>query len=305
MTTAETSATAALSDRQSEMPEFSRTYRVRNDDIDRDMRMRLDGVARHVQNVSADMIDSSPLIETDPFWILRRTVIDVLEPITWPADITVTRWCSAIGSRWVTMRQSLTSDPETSPFNPDERAPGSIETESFCIKVTAEGGLSRITDAALDLLGKGVSETRLRWKAINTVPLPEDVGDDSTFAARATDVDQFGHVNNAIHLADRRASTHRSTGTARRTVSGRHRVPAPDPAGYHRRCTQAGERGRADAVDPDRSDDCGRDRLGPPTGRTHRLGDERALLSVFSGSRPPRCGSWPATHRDKLAGIFG
>ncbi|MFF2083381.1 acyl-ACP thioesterase domain-containing protein [Nocardia sp. NPDC058176] len=178
---------------------FTATYRVRGDDIDQTMRVRLDAVARYVQDISADMIEDSPFFETDPYWILRRTIIDVRAPMSWPGNVSVNRWCSATASRWVAMRQTLRGAPESSPFNPATRSPGLVETESFCIKVNADGFPSRISDQALDHLSRGVSDTRLRWRALNDAPTPAESGADTVFAPRASDVDQFAHVNNVIH----------------------------------------------------------------------------------------------------------
>ncbi|MEV0297544.1 acyl-ACP thioesterase domain-containing protein [Nocardia sp. NPDC050710] len=174
-------------------------YRVRTSDVDESMRLRLDGVARLVQNVSEDMIADSSFFDSDPFWVLRRTIIDVIDPVSWPGTVEVQRWCTATSTRWVNMRQSLHATHEQSPFNRRHRLPGHIETESFCIKIDASAQLSRISDAALEALGRHAHDTRLRWIALNTEPLPRTNGTDTQFQPRASDIDPFGHVNNTIY----------------------------------------------------------------------------------------------------------
>ncbi|OZD61914.1 acyl-ACP thioesterase domain-containing protein [Rhodococcus sp. 06-1460-1B] len=178
---------------------FAANYRIRTSDVDPAMRLRLDGVARFVQDISADMIEASAFCESDPFWILRRTIIDVVEPATWPGDVEVQRWCSATSSRWVNMRQRLVGVPEVAPFNTQTRTPGLIETESFCIKIDGSGRLSRISEEALAQMSESVSNNRLRWRAMNTDPVPPASIDDGTFTLRASDIDPFAHMNNTVY----------------------------------------------------------------------------------------------------------
>jgi len=189
---------------------FETTYRIRASDAGADGRVRLDALARYLQDIAADMIEASAFAVTDPFWILRRVILDVHRPISSPGDVRVNRWCNATSTRWVTMRQTITGVPETSPAFPDPREPGLVETESFCIKVNLDGGLSRISDQALESLNAGVDETRLRWRAMNPAEVP--VGASRTeFAPRTSDIDMFGHVNNAIYwqIAENELGDHR------------------------------------------------------------------------------------------------
>src|SRR5699024_974383 len=60
---------------------FSTRRRVRTGDVDPQRRLRLDSVARYLQDIAADNLDATGHARTDPFWIVRRTVIDVIEPI--------------------------------------------------------------------------------------------------------------------------------------------------------------------------------------------------------------------------------
>ncbi|GAB08446.1 hypothetical protein GOARA_011_00620 [Gordonia araii NBRC 100433] len=182
-----------------EQEPYTATYRVRGSDIDGRMRVRLDGIARYLQNIGEDMIEDSGFFDSDPFWILRRTVIEVREPLSWPGDARVERWCSATSSRWVSMRQRVTGLPEASPFNPGDRPAGLVETESFCIKINDQGLPSRISDEALEALSRGVDEQRLRWRAMNPAEPGEGTVEGPGFRLRATDLDQFKHVNNTVY----------------------------------------------------------------------------------------------------------
>ncbi|MFT4125026.1 MAG: thioesterase [Gordonia sp. (in: high G+C Gram-positive bacteria)] len=180
---------------------FEARYRVRTGDVDQQMRVRLDAVARYLQDMANDNIDATDLGITDPFWIVRRTIIDVLAPISWPGSVVGQRWCGALSTRWTNMRVTLTSEHETNRFNPAQRAPGLIETEGFWINVNDSGMPSRISDRMLEFLTEQTDEHRLRWRSMNPETPPADVDlPDREHVLRTTDFDPFKHLNNAAYL---------------------------------------------------------------------------------------------------------
>lgn len=193
----------ALPDRKEGARFFEARYRVRTGDVDQRMRVRLDAVARYLQDIANDNIEATHFGATDPFWIVRRTVIDVLRPFSWPADVTAQRWCGALSTRWTNMRVRLTADHETNRFNPEPREPGLIETEAFWINVNEQGMPARLSDDAFEALSSMTDEHRLRWRAMNpdTAPDPASVElPDRRHILRSTDFDPFKHLNNAAYL---------------------------------------------------------------------------------------------------------
>lgn len=192
-----------LGERKAGAKFYTADYRVRTGDIDQDMRVRLDGIARYLQDVANDNIAALPFADTDPFWIIRRTVIDVIEPITWPSDFTVERWCSALSTRWTNMRVRINAVSETNRFNSEVRPNGLIETEAFWINMTESGLPARISDLAMETLEAMTDEHRLRWKAMNPGKAP-DAADldlpDREHVLRITDFDPFKHLNNAAYF---------------------------------------------------------------------------------------------------------
>ena len=177
---------------------FHAEYRIRTGDVAPSMRLRLDAVARYLQDIANDNLDASGVADADPFWIVRRTVIDVHSPISWPGSVHLQRWCGGVSTRWANMRVRMTAHHDTNPFNPDPRPAGLIETEAFWINVNDKGMPSRISDAGFTLLAKSTDEHRLRWSPMNTTPMPES-GDDRPHTLRATDFDPFDHMNNAAY----------------------------------------------------------------------------------------------------------
>ncbi|WP_306228561.1 acyl-ACP thioesterase domain-containing protein [Dietzia sp. Die43] len=168
---------------------FSTRRRVRTGDVDPQRRLRLDSVARYLQDIAADNLDATGHARTDPFWIVRRTVIDVIEPISWPATVGLQRWCSGLSSRWANMRVRLTvedseasEDPEgpdgmpapgTAALGPPTARGGLVETEAFWIHVTAAGLPARISDSGMASLAGTTDIHRLRWAGLTQDCPPE------------------------------------------------------------------------------------------------------------------------------------
>lgn len=113
----------ALADPPAAPAGFETTHRVRSGDVDQGKQLRLDSAARYLQDVAHDHLDATAFARTDPLWIVRRTVIDVIEPISWPGTVTLHRWCSALSTRWTNMRVRISAEHETNHLNPRPRAP--------------------------------------------------------------------------------------------------------------------------------------------------------------------------------------
>lgn len=168
---------------------FETGWTVRTGDVDPDNRLRFDGIARYLQDIGSDNLAATALGVTDPFWIVRRTVVDVHTPVKFPDHVHMRRWCSSMSTRWSNMRVNITTDKGAY-----------IETEGFWINISATTGMpTRISDEALGLLARTTDEHRLRWKAWLTEPAPAPSHTDVPFPLRATDIDPFNHVNNAAY----------------------------------------------------------------------------------------------------------
>jgi acyl-ACP thioesterase len=166
---------------------YQTSWPVATGDVDEHLQLRLDGVARHIQEVGAENLVDAGEAEAHPHWIVNRTVIDVIEPIAWPNDIAFSRWCSALSTRWCTMRVDLVGSEG-----------GRIETEGFWIAINKETLTpARVSDTLVARFATTTDEHRLKWRKW----LP-DVGTfDSAvpFALRRTDIDVFQHVTNTAY----------------------------------------------------------------------------------------------------------
>lgn len=202
-------------------PQFEFERPVRTGDVDADERLRLDGIGRYLQDIASDHAAATSSM-ADQVWILRRTVIDVLGPVGWPARVRLRRWCSAMSTRWATMRVDITAG-----------AGGRVESEGFWININPETGMpTRISEGLERDLMARTAEHRLRWRPLLKEAAPEieaagvaeagvvEAGVvEAPFPLRFTDIDPMRHLNNTVYLqavegllaahADLRAAPHR------------------------------------------------------------------------------------------------
>ncbi|GAB2645554.1 acyl-[acyl-carrier-protein] thioesterase [Nocardia goodfellowii] len=168
---------------------FASAWPVRAGDVDPYDRLRFDSVARYLQDIAWEQLHKTALHRTDPSWIVRRTVIDVIRPIQWPDEVQLLRWCSSMSTRWTNMRVRITSGNG-----------GLIETEGFWINISESNNMpARISDEGLAYLAQTTQEHRLRWRPYLIDPTPPESDTDLPFPVRATDIDSYNHVNNACY----------------------------------------------------------------------------------------------------------
>jgi acyl-ACP thioesterase len=166
---------------------FQTGWRLATADIDEHRMLRLDGVARYIQDAGAEHLADAKLADVHPHWIVLRTVIDVIEPIEIPSDITFRRWCAGLSARWCSMRVQL-----------EGSAGGRIETEGFWICMNKDTLTpSRLSDECTALFGSTTDDHRLKWRPWLAEPIED--GAVTPFQLRRTDIDHFQHVNNSIY----------------------------------------------------------------------------------------------------------
>jgi acyl-ACP thioesterase len=166
---------------------YRTSWAVPTGDIGDQLQLRLDGVARYIQEVGAENLLDAGEAEAHPHWLVQRTVIDVIEPIEWPNEVSFSRWCSALSTRWCTMRVDLVGEEG-----------GRIETEGFWIAIN-ERTLTpqRVSDSLIEKFASTTGEHRLKWRPWLTDPTEVDVV--RPFALRHTDIDVFEHVTNTAY----------------------------------------------------------------------------------------------------------
>lgn len=163
---------------------FVESRRVRLTDVDPQGRLRLDAVARLLQEIAIDDVDETGWGAPDHMWFVRRMRIDVIEPFLADRVVELVTWCSGLARVAAGRRWSLTGDRG-----------GRIEVDSVWIHLDAEQRPARITH--FDAYFQAAAGRRVSAKP--QLPDPPVDGPRSPWQLRASDVDLHGHVNNTVY----------------------------------------------------------------------------------------------------------
>jgi acyl-ACP thioesterase len=163
---------------------FTTTRRVRLADADPSGRLRLDALARFLQDVGNDDTADAGFDTATP-WIARRTAVRVTGG--WPQiaeRLDITTWCGGTGSHWAERRTQLVSPT------------GTVDVAATWVHIDeATGAPKRLPEWFQETygpaaLGRTIS-ARLRFDA------PPDGASTWSWPVRWSDLDVLGHVNNA------------------------------------------------------------------------------------------------------------
>ncbi len=163
---------------------FRATRRIRLSDRAQDGRLRLDSVARYLQDVAMDDVDETDWGAPEHLWVMRHVRIDVVTPSIEDDHVELSTWCSGTASLAAGRRMSLEGDHG-----------GRIELDSVWVHLGHDARPARIVgfEQYAEAAGGRVVSTRLE------LPAPATGGKRIPWPLRATDVDLLGHVNNAAY----------------------------------------------------------------------------------------------------------
>lgn len=202
------------------LPAVGRTFTaartVRLGDVDIDGELRLDAIARYLQDVATDDAVDAGLANAMG-WLVRRTMIRVEQSATLNEPVELTTWCTGSGRSWAERRTSI-------------RSADGAAIDGVCLWVqidVASGRPTRLDDGFHDVYGAAADARTVSSKlSLPKAPPPGAATGHWTF--RSTDLDPFGHVNNAAQWA---LLEHRlSSASAARRGTGEIEYLAPAPA---------------------------------------------------------------------------
>ncbi len=163
---------------------FPASRRIRLSDMDATGRLRLDAVARYLQDIATDDVEETGWGSPEHLWVIRSIRLDVLVPFLADRAVELETWCSgeaavAAGRRW-----SLRGDRG-----------GSIEVDSVWIHLGPDARPARLVDFGVyaDAAGGRRVSTKLG------LPGPPPDAPRRAWPLRLSDVDVLGHVNNAAY----------------------------------------------------------------------------------------------------------
>jgi acyl-ACP thioesterase len=163
---------------------FTATRRVRWGDVDRRGRLRLDGIARYLQDVSNDDTRDAGLDLRLP-WVVRRTTIDVVTPPRPGEVLTLTTFCGGLGAAWAERRTTIEGDDG-----------GHVEAASLWVALDPTSGRpARLGPEFIEIYGSAADGRTVGGRLRH--PAPADGAEGRPWPLRSTDHDGMGHVNNA------------------------------------------------------------------------------------------------------------
>lgn len=147
-------------------------------------RVRLDAIARFLQDVAIDDVQETGWGMPDHLWFVRSIRLEVLQPFVADREIALTTWCSGLAAIAAGRRWSVSGD-----------AGGRIEVDSVWIHLDSEARPARIEDF-------GIYATSTAGRHVSTklhLADPPAEAPRTPWPLRTTDIDLHGHVNNAVY----------------------------------------------------------------------------------------------------------
>lgn len=168
---------------------FTTGRRVRLGDVDPSGRVRLDALARYLQDIARD--DSADSGLPDPMaWVVRRTAIEVIRQPSFQEAITLTTWCSGVGGRWAERRTTIEGEHGAL-----------VETATIWVHIDpASGRPARLGPEFFVLYGPTAAGRKVDARLNHPGEAP-GFAVAGPWSWRVTDFDVLGHVNNAAYAS--------------------------------------------------------------------------------------------------------
>ena len=168
---------------------FRVSYRIRLSDADASGRLRLDAIARYLQDAAIDDVEETGLGRAGAsVGAPRRCGSTCVAPFLDDSAVDIVTWGSsfsslAAGRRWSLLGRCGGRDRGRQHLDPPRTATPARRASATGFDGYAEAAQGRVASTKLTLAPPPLDGTRVEW------PL------------RATDVDRMGHVNNAAYWA--------------------------------------------------------------------------------------------------------
>ncbi|HEV2427398.1 MAG TPA: acyl-ACP thioesterase domain-containing protein [Acidimicrobiales bacterium] len=164
---------------------FRSTRRVRLSDADARGRLRVDGLARYLQDAGSDDWDDAGL-PGDDVWVARQCSIDSVGE--WPRlgeTVAMATWCGGTGAAWAERRTDVAVDGTVR-----------LRAAALWVPVGPEGRPRRLRDEFFGVYGAAARGRRVPGRVAASAPGP--AARRRPFALRVSDIDVVGHVNNTV-----------------------------------------------------------------------------------------------------------
>lgn len=167
---------------------FGASWPIRLSDVDERGRLRLDAVARYLQDVAADDILDAGWSPDEHIWVVRRTELEVQRPFLDDSRVELVTWCAGTAPAAAARRTTVCGDRG-----------GRIEAEMIWIHLGRDLQPERLGERFLGVYGPSAAGRRASTRLVLPPPPPDTRT--LPWQVRSTDVDRLGHVNNAAYWA--------------------------------------------------------------------------------------------------------
>jgi len=176
------------------LPAHGRTFaaerQVRLGDSAPNRRLRFDAIARYLQDVAEDDADDARWPRSIG-WLLRRCSVNVRQFPTLGERLRLVTFCSASAQKWAERTTTITGD-----------AGGSLQASAIWIAVDiASGRPTRLGEVFEQLYAPSAEGRRASVRLSLPPPPSRVVAEASSWPLRSSDLDVWGHVNNAVSWA--------------------------------------------------------------------------------------------------------
>ena len=169
---------------------YRTSRRVHLGDVGAQGELRLEALSRFIQDVATDdALEAELRAHLGGTWVLRRLVVEILDPPHFNDDVSIATFCSGVGHAWAERRTDLTTPS------------GALLARTVAIWVfidEAGGRPLALGDNFLKLFGTSAQGRKVSARLGHR--RPTDDAQSREWALRESDYDFLDHVNNARYL---------------------------------------------------------------------------------------------------------
>lgn len=167
---------------------FRGSRRVHLGDVDARGDLRLEALARFLQDVATDDADDAGLSEARGAWVLRSSDLEIVTTPVYHESVELATFCSGTGPRWAERRTRLVGDRGAM-----------VDAAGLWVFIDREHGRPLpLDDDFHDRYGESAGGRRVRGRLLHHAP-PAGAAS-RPWPLRTSDFDVLDHVNNARSL---------------------------------------------------------------------------------------------------------
>jgi len=168
--------------------EFRASRRVHLGDVGSNAKLRLEALARYLQDVATDDADDSGLDQYRGVWVVRRLAVDVRSLPRYHDEVQLATFCSGVGPCWAERRTTMTAGDRVL-----------AEAAAVWVYIESAGGRPQpLEPDFFEIYGSAAQDRRVSGRLRHRRPEPGAAS--RPWPLRDSDFDVLDHVNNARYF---------------------------------------------------------------------------------------------------------